>query len=94
LSATDYSGRKGALCGDFLVNEAFEQYIKLRVDRIQNLSAAEFRTFVNEEWEYTIKRTFTDCETNGDRFIIRLPHKALPLRTQLSRNANEVPLTK
>jgi hypothetical protein len=84
----------GKLCGAFLVDEAFERYIKFRAGlRVRNISDADFRNFVNDEWEYTTKRTFTGRESD-DRFDVRPPQRAFSTRRRLTGNADSVPLKK
>jgi len=84
----------GKLCGAFLVDEAFERFIRLRAGlRVRNITDADFRTFVNEEWEYTTKRTFRGDEID-DRFDVRPPQRAFSTRRRLTGTADSVPLKK
>ncbi|KAK7958447.1 hypothetical protein PG988_013295 [Apiospora saccharicola] len=68
----------GKLCGAFLIDDAFESWMQNRSGlRFSQCHAPknEFRIFVNEEWEYTMKRAFTGNEMNKE-FIVRPPAKA------------------
>lgn len=70
--------RIGKLCGAFLIDDAFETWMQNRSGlRFSQCHAPknDFRIFVNEEWEYTMKRAFTGKETNKE-FILRPPAKA------------------
>jgi hypothetical protein len=67
----------GKLCGAFLVDQAFENHMRgtggLRFDKC---GPEEFRHFVNEEWEFGLKRKFEGNEAQST-FDIRLPAKAV-----------------
>ncbi|KAK7927290.1 hypothetical protein PG985_004288 [Apiospora marii] len=68
----------GKLCGAFLIDDAFEAWMQHRSGlRFSQCHAPknEFRIFVTEEWEYTMKRAFTGKEVNKE-FMLRPPAKA------------------
>ena len=63
----------GKLCGAFLVDQAFEDY--MRTDSGLNFKKCEdtkFRGFVHNEWEVTMKRTFSGSEQQ-ENFLVRPP---------------------
>ncbi|KAJ2894886.1 hypothetical protein MKZ38_007109 [Zalerion maritima] len=60
----------GKLCGAFMVDDAFENHVKTH-PRLKFESDQEFRDFVQDEWETTLKRTFNGRETSN--FSIRAP---------------------
>jgi hypothetical protein len=86
----------GRLCGAFLVDTAFERYMQeesgLRFDRCGS-PVADFRLFVNEEWEYTMKRVFTG-DGPQEEYFMRAPSKAFSRITRLRGTAERYPLKK
>jgi len=74
---TDDGGRPGKLCGAFLVDQAFENYMKIKSGlKFDKCDETDFRAFVNDEWEYTMKRNF-GIDEDQDTFVIRPPAKAV-----------------
>ncbi|KAK0624001.1 hypothetical protein B0T14DRAFT_517383 [Immersiella caudata] len=64
----------GKLCGAFLIDDAFENWMKIKSGlRFDKCDRADVRDFMNEEWEHGIKRAFTGKEPS---FSIRPPAKA------------------
>ncbi|KAK4444198.1 hypothetical protein QBC34DRAFT_415619 [Podospora aff. communis PSN243] len=65
----------GKLCGAFLIDDAFENWMKIKSDglRFDRCDRADIRDFMNEDWEHGIKRAFTGRERS---FSIRPPAKA------------------
>ncbi|KAI1843813.1 hypothetical protein JX266_010072 [Neoarthrinium moseri] len=68
----------GKLCGAFLIDDAFETWMQyksgLKFDQCK-APKHDFRIFVNDEWEYTMKRAFSGSETNSE-FTLRPPARA------------------
>jgi len=63
----------GKLCGAFLVDQAFENYMTAKSGlKFGKCEANDFRSFVNDEWEYSMKRNF-DGEEQQSSFVIRPP---------------------
>jgi hypothetical protein len=75
---TVLTGSLGKLCGAFLIDEAFERWMQyksgLKFDKCR-APQTDFRMFVNDEWEYTLKRAFSGKERNQD-FPVRPPARA------------------
>lgn len=67
----------GKLCGAFLVDDKFEQYMRNQSGlRFENCDPADFRRFVYDEWETGIKRSFTNSELQPE-YHLHPPIKAL-----------------
>ncbi|KAM7222484.1 hypothetical protein V8F06_001978 [Rhypophila decipiens] len=67
----------GKLCGAFLIDDAFENWMNIRSGlKFDKCEPGDRRDFINEEWEHGIKRTFTGKETT---FSIRPPARAFGL---------------
>jgi hypothetical protein len=65
----------GRLCGAFLVDSAFENYMTAKSGlNFGKCAPNDFRAFVNEEWEFSTKRVFTGEEVQ-DSLNIKPPAK-------------------
>lgn len=62
----------------------------LKFDRCET---SKFRLFVDEEWEYTLKRSFSGMEEQA-AFTIRPPTRVFPLLRRVRASGNNFPLPK
>ncbi len=86
----------GKLCGSFLIDDAFEHYMReqsgLKFSRCQS-PTSDFRNFVNEEWEYSMKRAFAGDEAQQE-YYLRPPAKAFSRISRLKGSADRYALSK
>ncbi|EGO57912.1 hypothetical protein NEUTE1DRAFT_81948 [Neurospora tetrasperma FGSC 2508] len=83
----------GKLCGAFLADSAFERWIKAKSGlKFDNVDEEEFRAFLQDEWEYTMKRAFSGKE-NQSSFAIRPPSKAMK-KLKLKTKGGTFPISK
>jgi hypothetical protein len=78
----------GKLCGAFLIDEAFESYIRYKSKlKVSALDRAEYGAFVSEDWEMGVKR-----HLSGDpiisNFFLRPPAKAFTTLARLKGDMN------
>ncbi|KAK3391788.1 hypothetical protein B0T20DRAFT_488687 [Sordaria brevicollis] len=84
----------GKLCGAFLVDSAFEDWMKLKSGlKFGKVEANEFRLFMNNEWEHTMKRTFSGAETQ-DTFVIRPPARVFSMLKKFKGTTDSFPVPK
>jgi len=84
----------GRLCGAFLIDEAFERHMRedsgLKFSRCES-PTADFRSFVNAEWELTMKRVFAGDDFQDD-YHIKPPLKAFSRMARLKGTTGEYTL--
>lgn len=84
----------GKLCGSFLVDSSFENWMMLKSGlRFDNLEDNEFRSFCNDEWEYTLKRFFTGTE-DQETFDFRPPAKVFSTLRRVRGSTDSFPVPK
>lgn len=84
----------GKLCGAFLIDDAFENFMKLKSGlKFKECRGNEFRMFVNDEWEYTMKRAFSGNELQ-DTFMLRPPAKVFPAMKRFRGSTDNYALKK
>ncbi|KAH6660387.1 hypothetical protein BKA67DRAFT_634255 [Truncatella angustata] len=80
----------GKLCGAFLIDDAFETWMQyksgLKFDQCRS-PKHDFRIFVNDEWEYTMKRAFSGSEAT-EVLTLRPPARAFS-KVKRWRGAND-----
>lgn len=83
----------GKLCGAFLVDSAFERWVKAKSGlKFDDVDEKEFRAFLQGEWEYTMKRAFSGKE-NQNAFAIRPPSKAMK-KAKVKIKGDSFPISK
>ncbi len=88
------TARTGKLCGAFLVDSAFESWMTMKSGlKFDKCEASGFRVFVNDEWEYTMKRSFAGDETQ-DTFSIRPPARVFSVTKRFKGSNDSFPLPK
>ncbi|CCC12214.1 unnamed protein product [Sordaria macrospora k-hell] len=84
----------GKLCGAFLVDSAFEDWMKIKSGlKFGKVEANEFRLFMNDEWEHTMKRTFSGRETQ-ETFVIRPPARVFSMIKKFKGTTDRFPIHK
>ncbi len=77
---------EGKLCGAFLLDDKFEQYIKKKSGlKFENCEPAAWAKFWNDEWEHGIKRAFTGS-AEQQKIFVHPPNKALSRIARLKGN--------